>query len=207
MQDSGMEYPGKSIFEQQGYLKVKDVVSPELCKFLTHILLRKSETTTVPEDPQVPDCLTTMDHELVFETLLERVWPILENCIGIELLPTYAYARLYKNGNVLETHTDRPACEISITVQLARSHHYSWPLYVNGSRFDLAEGDAVIYKGCDYFHWRDACDGPPDYYSVQVFLHYVNANGKYSNEYCDSSNRDVNNRLFVKYRNFLMEDK
>ena len=34
---------------------------------------------------------------------------------GLELLPTYAYWRYYIFGATLETHTDRPSCEISIS--------------------------------------------------------------------------------------------
>jgi hypothetical protein len=44
----------------------------------------------------------------------------------------------------------------------------------------MGEGDGVLYSGCDIEHWRNKCDGPPDYYSGQVFLHYVRANGPYA---------------------------
>jgi len=195
-----------SLLKEQGYLLVKHVLTPDIYKFLTHVLLRKQHLENI-EDPQVPDCLAIMSHEVMFETVLEQVWPLLEQVVELELLPTYAYARLYTNGNMLENHTDRPACEISLTVQLARSHHYSWPIYLNGTRFDLAEGDGIIYLGCDMPHWREVCMGPPDYYTGQVFLHYVNANGPYSSEYGDITSRKPADKLFAKYRNFLVEDK
>jgi hypothetical protein len=50
---------------------------------------------------------------------------------------------------------------------------------MGGHRFDLVEGDGVIYKGCDVLHWRDKCNGPPDYYSGQLFCHFVRANGPF----------------------------
>ena len=40
--------------------------------------------------------------------------------------------------------------------------------------FDLGKGDAVFYKGCEVPHMRKPYDG--DWY-VQIFLHYVNADG------------------------------
>ena len=38
------------------------------------------------------------------------------NLVSEMVLPTYTYARIYKNGSVLKKHTDRPACEISLSV-------------------------------------------------------------------------------------------
>ena len=141
----------------------------------------------------------------MFETLHELYWDVVEEIVGEELLPTYAYARLYSNGDVLEKHTDRPACEVSVTIQLGRSHHYAWPIYMGGMRFDMAEGDGVIYKGCDIEHWRDKCDGPEGYYSGQVFLHYVLKNGKHAVEAGDSTVR--NTYSYTKNRTHLMENK
>jgi hypothetical protein len=142
----------------------------------------------------------------MFETLLERLWPTIEAVVQEELLPTYAYARLYSNGDVLEKHTDREACEVSITIQLGRSHHYAWPIYMGGHRFDLAEGDAVIYPGCDVEHWRDRCDGPEGYYSGQVFLHYVRKNGPYASYGGDTTAR-MGAVSFEKNSTLLMEAK
>ena len=156
-------------------------------------------------DKQIPNALSILDHEYMFETLHERLWPVIENAVGEELIPTYAYARLYSNGDVLEKHTDRPACEVSITIQLGRSHNYSWPIYMGGEKFEMNEGDGVIYPGCDIEHWRDECKGPEDYYSGQVFLHFVRKNGKYFSEVGDSTVRD--NFSYMKRRTLLMDNK
>ena len=34
---------------------------------------------------------------------------------GLQLIPTYSYARIYKKGDILKRHKDRPSCEISTT--------------------------------------------------------------------------------------------
>ena len=128
--------------------------------------------------------------------------------MGEELIPTYSYARLYQNGCILEKHTDRPACEVSVTIQLGRSHNYSWPVYMGPYRFDLNEGDGVIYSGCDIEHWRNVCDGPSDYYSGQVFCHFVRKNGQYSDEFLDSKNRKPGEYItFERNRTLMMETK
>lgn len=204
----------QKLFKENRYIHIKDVISKELSYFLTHVLLRRSSTPEAIKssvdssaDTQVPNCLATMDHEILFETLQEKLWPEIELVTGKKLLPTYSYARLYKNDNVLEKHSDRPECEISVTVQLGRSHHYAWPIYMGGTRIDMAEGDGVVYKGCDIEHWRDKCDGPPNYYSGQVFLHYVDANGPYANRVGDNLVRKCYQNMYIKYRQNAMESK
>jgi len=192
----------KKEFDIKKYLYVKDVIPKEICYFLTSMLLLESRKNN-KGDEQVADAAAVVHHEPVFSTLLELVWPMLEETIGEKLLPTYAYSRLYKNGNDLKKHTDRPACEISVTLQLGRSHHYSWPIFMGGNRIDLAEGDGVIYKGCEIDHWREKCSGPNNYYSGQVFLHYVKENGIYKNEAYDRMDKIK----YVKNSHILMLQK
>jgi hypothetical protein len=188
----------------QTIILMPKIVPIEFCHFFTHVLLRQSDIDP-SGDGQIPNAKAILDHEYMFETLHERLWPTIEQAVGEELIPTYAYARLYSNGDVLEKHTDRPACEVSITIQLGRSHHYAWPIYMGGKRIDLGEGDGVIYPGCDVEHWRDKCDGPDDYYSGQVFLHFVRKHGQYAQEVGDSTARD--NYSYGKNRSAAMEFK
>lgn len=183
---------------------LKKVVSQEMCYYFTHALLRISDIAP-KSDNQVPDARVVIAREYMFETLHERLWPVIEDAVGESLIPTYAYARLYSNGDILGPHIDREACEVSVTIQLGRSHHYSWPIYMGDDRFDLGEGDGVIYPGCDLVHWRDKCDGPKDYYSGQVFIHFVRKHGIHTNQVGDSTVRD--NYSFMKNRNIKMETK
>ena len=184
---------------------IKNLIPKEFCQFFTHTLLRNIDLQEEKEDEQVPNSLTLMSHEIIFETLHERLWTKIEGVVGRKLIPTYAYARLYQNGNELEKHTDREACEVSVTIQLGRSHHYSYPLYLEGTRVDLAEGDGVLYHGMDQEHWRDKCDGPDGYYSGQVFLHYVYADGEHADQVGDNGHRQVYS--YLKNRTELMEIK
>ena len=199
-----------NLLDQNGYLHVKNVIDKKLCNYLTSALLLNSSINNINnnsiknEDVQVPNTLTFLGQSLLFDTLLENIWPVLENNINEELLPTYSYARLYKNGNILTKHKDRPSCEISVTIQLGRSHHYAWPIFIEGKRFDLDEGDGLIYKGCEVQHWRDECKGPDEYYSGQVFLHYVRSNGQFKDWAGDKRWEKL---PFVRGRNFLMNVK
>jgi hypothetical protein len=199
----------KQIFDTYGSLVVPKLIPIEFCQFFTHVLLRHQYVQEIKGDEQIPNAKAILSHEVMFETLQERLWPRIESIVGEELLPTYAYARLYSNDDVLEQHEDRPACEVSVTIQLGRSHHYAWPIYMGGNRYDLAEGDAVIYSGCDIPHWRDKCEGPNDYYSGQVFLHYVRKNGKFSEHFKDViiQGGDRHKVDYTRNRTYLMETK
>lgn len=192
------------IFQNQGYLHVKDVVSGDVAKFMTEVLRLRAQTNP-SSDEQCPNAKTVTHGELIFDTLLEKAWPVVEAVVGEELIPTYSYARLYGVGDKLEKHTDRESCEISMTIQLGRSHHYAWPIYMGGTRIDLGEGEGVIYKGCEVEHWRNECDPPNEaYYSGQVFLHYVRAKGQYA-EWAGDKRYQV--LPFMRNRNVLMESK
>lgn len=191
------------ILKTYGAVHIKDVISKEMANFLTSTLLLNSDLDP-RGDEQVPNAKTVTASSLIFETLLERLWPDVEAVVADELIPTYSYARLYTNGDILEKHIDRPSCEISMTLQLGRSHHYSWPIYMGNNRFDMAEGDAVVYRGCDIDHWRNKCDGPDGYYSGQVFLHYVRANGQNA-EY--AGDKRWVNHPFKRFRANQMEQK
>jgi hypothetical protein len=191
-------------FQRYGALYAKAVLPKELAMFCTHALMVNAATSNTGGDSQVPGSRSALHGELIFETLLERVWPAVEAAVGEELIPTYSYVRLYGNGDALEVHTDRPSCEISVTVQLGRSHHYSWPIYMGGFRFDLAEGDGVIYKGCEVKHWRNACEGPDGYFSGQVFFHFVRANGPHADHAGDKRWPVL---PFARHRTYQMENK
>jgi hypothetical protein len=55
-------------------------------------------------DEQVPN---TYSHygDIAMETLLLAVQPNMEKQTGLKLIPTYAYARIYKKGDILQNDT------------------------------------------------------------------------------------------------------
>jgi hypothetical protein len=173
----------KETFQQNGSLLIKNVISKELSHYLTHVFLRMHHIDTINgyqnNDPQVKDTLVTILPNPYNDTFLEMLWPIAEKFTGEELIPTYSCARLYGNGNVLDPHTDRPSCEVSMTIQLGKSHDYVWPVFAEDKQYNLEEGDAMMYLGCDKKHWRKECKGPEGYYSGQMFVHFVKANGNF----------------------------
>lgn len=191
-------------YKKNKYKVVKKIISKDLANFcFNYFLIKKQVAKTLFErnhispfdqtfgifgDPQAPN---TYSHyaDIVMETLLLRCQSIMEKETGKKLIPTYSYARLYKNGDVLERHKDRYSCEISTTMFLGGE---PWPIFLSpfenvgalgpkrkpgvtfqsnakGVKVNLKEGDMLIYNGAELEHWREAFDGQD---CAQVFLHY-----------------------------------
>lgn len=172
-------------FQQKGYVHLKNFLNKDNCQELTAELNRLVKEQKTINDPQCP--LSQAVHgALAFDKLLEICLPYLEQASGLKLYPTYSYARLYnQQGEELKIHRDRPACEISATITLGFEGDV-WPIYIgddenktiNVSRIDMEVGDAVMYRGCDKWHWRESyVEGK---WQAQVFLHYVDQNGPHA---------------------------
>jgi len=106
-------------------------------------------------------------------SLLDTKLSTVEKESNLKLFPTYAYWRYYIFGATLSKHKDRPACEISVTACIKK--YDNWPIIIEKDSFELNEGDAILYRGCDHLHGR------PGVYKgegmAQIFLHYVNQKG------------------------------
>lgn len=111
------------------------------------------------------------------ELLLARKAPYLSDLLQLDLVPTYSFLRLYRPGDRLAAHRDRPACEITVSASLAADSR--WPLSMLLATgvvdFTPAPRAAVVFRGIDLLHWRDPLSG--DNSIVQIFLHYVDRNG------------------------------
>jgi hypothetical protein len=186
-------------FKTNKYTVLKGAISREIADFAFAYFLNKrrvaqflfdqkylspfTEYYGVWNDQQVPN---TYAHygDLVMETLLERVKPVMEKHTKLKLSETYSYARIYKKGDVLARHKDRYSCEISTTLNLGGDE---WPIYLDptgkkgqaGIKVILEPGDMLIYSGCDLEHWREEFRGND---CAQVFLHYNKKGSKLAKE-------------------------
>ena len=145
-------------------------------------------------DKQVPGSYAKYADRLM-ETLLIKTIPVMKAKTNLDLIPTYSYTRLYRTGNILNRHKDRPSCEISTTLCLGGD---PWPIFIDptgednvvdeyqgiikpsapkGIKVDLKPGDMLIYSGCELEHWREPFQGK---LCGQVFLHYNHANGPFA---------------------------
>ena len=171
------------------YKVVRGVISKDLAQFCYDYFLLKrkvvgffretnylsplDENWGVWSDGQIPNTYSVYG-DFVMETLLEKLHPCMETETELKLYPTYSYARIYKNGDVLERHKDRASCKVSTTVNLGGD---AWPIFLEpsgecgktGISVLLEAGDMLVYDGCKLEHWREPFEGEN---CGQVFLHY-----------------------------------
>jgi predicted 2-oxoglutarate/Fe(II)-dependent dioxygenase YbiX len=172
------------LFEKHKYVHIKDFLVKENCEQLVVELRKLIAEGKTTKDPQCP--LSDAVHGApVFDSLLDQLTPHFEAASGKKLYPTYAYARLYnQQGEELKIHRDRPACEISATITLGFEGDV-WPIYMShnedkseATEIKMEVGDAVLYRGCDVYHWRDVYKEGK--WQAQVFLHYVDQEGPHA---------------------------
>ena len=186
-------------FKKNKYIVIRQVISKELTNFIyDYFSLKRKVAQALYEtrfispftdyfgrwnDDQVPN---TYSHygDIAMETLLQNLKPVMEKETKLKLSPTYSYARIYKNGDVLARHKDRFSCEISTTLNLGGD---SWPIYLDptskfgqaGIKIELKPGDMLVYSGCELEHWREEFKGQN---CGQVFLHYNKKGSKMAKE-------------------------
>ena len=196
-------------FKEKKYTIVKNAISYELANFGYNYLLLKREAVKwmqednyiskfTPgfgtwEDQQIPNTYSQYS-DFFMETLMMKVLPIMQQYTDMTLVPTYSYTRIYKKGDILKRHSDRPSCEISTTLHLGGD---PWTIFLDptgqktvideykqtikpnapkGIPVDLEVGDMLIYSGCDLEHWREPFEGEN---CAQVFMHYNNIEGPF----------------------------
>ena len=195
-------------FQTKKYQVIKNAISYELANFIyNYFLLKRDAVKFMYEnnihsqdsilgtwsDQQIPNTYSCYG-DFVMETLIMKVLPMMKKETGLDLIPTYTYARAYKKGDCLHRHKDRPSCEISTTIHLGGD---KWPIFIDGTgadnviderknivkpnapagtRVDLEVGDMLLYSGCELEHWREPFEGDS---CAQGFLHYNDMNGPY----------------------------
>jgi hypothetical protein len=199
------------MFQTKKYQVIKKAVSYELANFIFNYFLLKRDAVDFMyknnihsqssllgtwSDKQVPNTYSNYG-DFVMETLMMKVLPTMQKETGLNLIPTYSYARVYKKGDILKRHKDRPSCEISTTIHLGGD---PWSIFIDGTGQDnvideyknihkpnapkgtevlLDVGDMLVYSGCELEHWREPFQGN---ICGQVFLHYNHVNGPFANK-------------------------
>ena len=150
------------------YQVIKSAVSYELANFIfNYFLLKRDAVKYMYEnnitydngmlgtwtDAQIPN---TYSHyaDPVMETLLMKVLPKMQEETGLNLIPTYSYARIYLGGE-------------------------PWSIFLEGTKVLLEVGDMLVYSGCELEHWRKPFEGN---ICGQVFLHYNHVDGPFANK-------------------------
>ena len=210
-ENQGTSWTRNEFFDTNGYLIIKNLCDP---KKLFHSVPKERGLFNWKGSDKL-DKFTYEEVETQVNGSVARYWHpqyrkihseirlILERVIGRKLYNTYYYDRFYFPGQELKKHTDRPACEISVTIHVSTNIKESWPIWIKtpdtfedstmktliasgeNRSVHLEAGDGMIYKGCERPHWRDPMPGllestlnkDESLYYHQIFFHYVLKDG------------------------------
>ena len=186
-------------FDAHGYYIVKNLYDPKklsckvpLVRGQLHYYGSLTKVSHIPEEAQVSGSISRYSYPPYKESHSD-IRIKLENIVGKQLLNTYYYDRFYFPGQELKPHTDRDACEISVSINISSNLKQPWAFQLTtlqgeNKKIFLNPGDGLLYKGCEVTHWRDSMSGIkrnyirnflhlPELYYHQIFYHYVLADG------------------------------
>ncbi len=134
-----------------------------------------------------------------YPPMLQFLWgltPAMRALTGRDLLPTYNYFRLYRKNDICRVHSDREACEHSLSLTLGYSDGQAWPFEIGAepiaepgpiendfvgaphATFAMQPGDAVLYRGVQHRHGRMTPN--PNRWSAHMFLHWIDRDGPHA---------------------------
>jgi hypothetical protein len=140
-------------------------------------------------------------HGRNYAPLLGLHWgitPTVASLKGADLLPSFVFFRIYFGGDVCRVHSDRPACEVSLSLVLGLSDNRPWALDIGTRRatdrdglaedfgdepyesYPMSTGDAVLYHGVERRHGR--LEPNPNRWSAHVFMEWVHRDGPHRDE-------------------------
>lgn len=199
-------------YQNHGAALLQGLFAPEIVAAISYQLSEQVARTgtAMLAPPSLGDkpCYEAYGYALpVLATFLWGLTPQIETLTGCRLLPTYCYFRTYQQGDVCRVHTDRPACEHSLSLTLGYADGIAWALSVSErplapdaalrqtrhgeadfgaiTHVDLPmqPGDAVLYRGVDHAHGRLLPN--PNRWSAHLFMHWVDRNGPYADRAFD----------------------
>ncbi len=194
-------------YQQDGYAHVVRLIPEEVAQGFLLGLKQDIGPGAIPLSrvTQHPNLLQRAAFEVYgmqYKPMLYFLWaltPVMETLTGRELLPTYDYFRIYREGDTCRVHSDRYACEHSLSLTIGYSDHKSWNLEIGSTRdpqpsaavdegfgdkpfssIAMQVGDAVLYQGVHHRHGRVTPN--PNRWSAHLFLHWVDRHGPYRDQ-------------------------
>lgn len=155
-------------------------------------------------------------------TLQWGLTPFVAAVAGKDLLPSHAYLRVYRRGDVCHIHSDAPDCQFALSIALGLANDIMWDFSICETYFDadaekpveaatraqslsltqvpMSTGDAVLYNGYNYLHGRT--NPNPNRWAAAIFCHWVERGGRHARHAFDGRAKE-----FVRRANFVFPDE
>ena len=192
---------------KNNYLVLRNFIPADTAKVLADDFTNLEKEVEFSDDEGWCGNAVSWNNTPVQLALLCDVCSRVSEICGESLLPTYVFGRIYKKDSVLVKHSDRAACEVSLTLHLYGDKEWDFcvgtPYYENHC-VTLYPGDAMLYLGCVAEHWRDQPYSGEKY--IQYFLHYVRAFGYCQGAYFDNGEKEYKKLDRLALSNILKKE-
>jgi hypothetical protein len=166
---------------ERGYVQLSGLLPPFHIGALRRYYRYHTRTGTfVLGDDQTPGRYVAYD-EPTTRYVQQQLTRTVSDLVRRVVVPSYGYLALYQGGAILDPHTDREACEYTISLCIDATPdpqtHGSWPLHLTTADGEVSLtqdiGDALLFRGRYLTHWRDQL--PAGYTSSSILFHFVDA--------------------------------
>jgi hypothetical protein len=188
-------------YSSDGYASIKRLVAPEVANAFLHRLQQDLSQSRVSlrTYARQSGLLRQESIEIYgyhYKPMITFLWgltPTMAELTGRDVLPTYNYFRIYRQGDICRVHSDRASCEHSLSLTLGYSDGKPWELEIGSNpiaevqaprdewgdeahrAIPMEPGDAVLYQGVTHRHARVTPN--PNRWSAHMFLHWVDRDG------------------------------
>jgi hypothetical protein len=188
-------------YQADGYAHLQGLIAPDVANAFLQILKQDigAGPIALSRVANHANLLTRPAFDVYgyqYKPMLGFLWgltPIVSQIVGLNLVPTYDYLRIYRAGDLCHVHSDRYSCEHSLSLTLGYSDGKAWDLELETERTQpsarvepgfgesayqgiaMMPGDAVLYQGVHHRHGRTSPN--PNRWSAHLFLHWVDREG------------------------------
>lgn len=170
-------------YDACGYAVLQNAAPPEVARgllgLITHVMQRPDVAARMMSRPSVNTKPSYEFHSSQFPAVFGFHWGLtsrVADVTGKRLAPSYCFFRAYQKGDRCTVHSDRPACDHSLSLALGYGDGIVWPIEVGRKFRDVQEanalriaddfgaeeysramlnpGDALVYRGVNYRHGR-----------------------------------------------------
>ena len=168
----------KKFVDNGGYVEAPEIVSNDIMDIIKsmNIMITTNNYLEVESGDFIKEARGKYNLQ-ISELLLLYFQKHFSLIVGKNLVPTYSYTRIYTRGSNLPRHSDRPACQYSITLNIGASSDDPYPFFCKSkiketptSKMDNPLYTPILYMGEKVSHWRDNLEKE---HSTHIFLHYV----------------------------------
>ena len=170
-------------YQEAGYAHLQGLIPPEVARAFLHGLKQDIGPGPIPlsKVESHPNLLRRAAFEVYghhYKPMLFFLWgltPIVSSIVDRDLLPTYDYFRVYREGDVCRVHWDRYSCEHSLSLTLDYSDGEPWDLQIGTER---TEPFARVEEDFGDEPYASVAMTPnPNAWSAHLFLHWVDRDG------------------------------